>query len=211
MHPVVCMITDRERTGESLIDRIAAAARAGVDLVQIRERNLEGRSLVDLARRAVRAVRGTNARVIVNDRLDVALAAGAHGVHLRGDSMPASRVRTIVPRGFLVGRSVHTREDAIAATEGGGLDYLIFGTVFHTPSKPGREAAGIAALADVVTMTPLPVLAVGGMSVGRFGEVARAGAIGFAGIAFFSNGPPMALDEMVGQARAEFTPSVVNG
>ncbi len=147
----------------------------------------------------------------MNERLDVALAAGAHGVHLRGDSMRASRVRTIVPRGFLVGRSVHTREDAIAATEGGGLDYLIFGTVFHTPSKPGRGAAGIAALADVVTMTPLPVLAVGGMSVGRFGEVARAGAIGFAGIALFSNGPSTALDEMVGQARAEFTPSVVTG
>jgi thiamine-phosphate pyrophosphorylase len=110
------MVTDRQRLGadaeDLLVDRVAAAARAGVHLVQVRERDLEGAALMQLVERCVVAVRSTFARVIVNDRLDVALAAGAHGVHLRSDSMPAGRVRAVVPRGFLIGRSVHAAGEA---------------------------------------------------------------------------------------------------
>ena len=207
MGPVVCLVTDRKRNGsssEALIELVASSARAGIDLIQVRERDLDGGALFDLVRRSVEAVRGTQARIIVNDRLDVALAAGANGVHLRSHSMPASRVRTIVPRGFLIGRSVHTCAEGVAATEQGGLDYLIFGTVFRTSSKAGREAAVAGTLAQVAAATPLPVLAIGGITVGRVASIARAGALGFAAIGLFADESLDALAGIVIDARAAF-------
>jgi thiamine-phosphate pyrophosphorylase len=186
------MISDRHRLAdpceESLVTLVGAAARAGVHLVQIRERDLDGRALVGLVARCVRAVRGTRARVLVNDRVDVAMAAGADGVHLRGDSMPADRVRAIAPRMFLVGRSVHSADEAARITAGGGLDYLIFGPVFATTSKPGAVPAGVGALADVVAATALPVIAIGGITEATAGEVEAAGAAGVAAIGLFSDG-----------------------
>src|SRR5688500_6488660 len=162
------MITDRTRLpggrSETLIDCVAAAARAGVHLVQIRERDMEAAPLTRLVAACVAAVAGTRARVLVNDRIDVALAAGAHGVHLRGDSIPAPRARRIVPAPFLIGRSVHSAAEGRRAEDEGGVDYLLFGTVFDTASKPGVAAAGCAALAQAVAATRLPVLAVGGMT-----------------------------------------------
>jgi thiamine-phosphate pyrophosphorylase len=157
-----------------------------VDLVQVRERDLDGGPLTSLVRRCVDAVRGSRARVLVNDRVDVALAAGAHGVHLRADSVPAARVRAICPPGFLLGRSVHARDEAIAAAAAGGLDYLLFGTVFATPSKPGRAPAGLAVLADVASAVTIPVLAVGGVTPDTVEQVVRAGAAGFAAIGMFA-------------------------
>ena len=184
------MITDRRRYGPAwedlLVTRIAAAARAGVHLLQVRERDLDAADLLRLVRRCLDAVRRTRARVLVNDRLDVALAAGAHGVHLRGDSMPAPRVRAITGAGFLIGRSIHSTADATAAAAAGGLDYLLFGTVFATASKPGRPAAGLDALREAAQATRLPVLAVGGMSRERWPEARAAGAAGFAAIAGFA-------------------------
>src|SRR5262245_37717092 len=137
------MITDRHRLAATdperlVVERVAAAAASGVDLVQVRERDLDGRALLGLVTRCVGAASGTRTRVLVNDRLDVALAAGAHGVHLRADSMPAPRARTLAPPGFLIGRSVHSVEEAVTAGAGGGLDYLLFGAVFTTVSKPGQ-------------------------------------------------------------------------
>ena len=87
------------------------------------------KALPEDAERLVEAVRGTRARVLVNDRFDVALAAGAHGVHLRGDSLPAVRARRMAPPAFIIGRSVRSRDEAMRAEDGGGLDYLVFGTV----------------------------------------------------------------------------------
>jgi thiamine-phosphate diphosphorylase len=189
LKPVFCLITDRHRFGASweqaLVERVAAAAREGVHLVQIRERDLDGGPLNRLVSACVAAVRGTSTRIVVNDRLDVALAARAHGVHLRSDSFSGARIRTLAPPPFLVGRSVHSISDAAAATRDGGLDYLIFGTIFETPSKPGRAAAGLELLAAVARSTPLPVVAVGGMTRERIGDVAAAGASGVAGISMF--------------------------
>ncbi len=186
MTPVWCLITDRRRwsSQEDLVARVGAAARAGVHLVQVRERDLEGRALVDFVRACVSAVRGTRARVLVNDRLDVALASGAHGVHLRADSMPAERVRDMAPRAFLVGRSVHSVDEARAATPG-AVDYVVFGTVWPSASKPGRAAAGVTVLAEAVRASAVPVLAVGGVTQARVGDVARAGAAGVAAIGLF--------------------------
>ena len=189
MKPVLCLITDRRRFGASweraLVERVAASAREGVHLVQIRERDLEGGPLTRLVSACLTAVRGTRTRILVNDRLDVALAARAHGVHLRADSFSAARARAMTSTPFLVGRSVHSVADAVAATRDGGLDYLIFGTVFDTASKPGRQPAGVAALTAVVRATPLPVLAIGGITRARIGEVTAAGASGVAAIGMF--------------------------
>jgi thiamine-phosphate pyrophosphorylase len=186
------MITDRTRLGaaweRSLVDRIAAAAGAGVHLIQIRERDLDGRSLTALTRRAVEAVAGTPARVLVNDRVDVALAAGAHGVHLRADSVAARRARAMAPPSFVLGRSVHSLSEALDAQRDGSLDYLLFGTVFETSSKPGAAPAGIDALRRVAAAATLPVLAIGGITVANAPRLAPAGAAGLAAIGMFAQG-----------------------
>ena len=213
MRPVICIITspDPPPDGErELIERLAAAARAGVQLIQIRRPHVDGRVLLRVTEQAIRAVRGTRTRVLVNDRVDVALTAGAHGVHLRADSMSARAVRAIAPEGFLVGRSVHTAGEAVEAARQGGLDYLTFGTVFGTTSKPDTQPAGARALHEACAAVPLPVLAIGGMALSRFGAVARAGAAGFAAIGLFSG----AVDEVsrvVREASREFdTPEGVS-
>lgn len=214
MIPVICMITDRRALGpggeDRLVDIVAEAARAGVHLVQVRERDLEGGPLTRLVERCVRAVRSTRMRVIVNDRLDVALAAGAHGVHLRADSMPAARVRGIVPAGFLVGRSIHSAAEAAAVARDGGLDYVVFGTVFATASKPGRQASGVDKLAAAVSATTLPVLAVGGITAATAPLVTRAGAAGIAAIHLFAaEGDPPLVDRVAAIRRAFDTSGIV--
>ena len=186
MTPVICMVTGGRGGGDdAFLRRVAAAANAGVDLVQVRERDLDGGPLLRLIERCLEAVGATHTRVLVNDRLDVALAAGAHGVHLRGDSMPASRARDIAPPGFLIGRSVHTLDEALAVTAEGGLDYLVFGPVFATASKPGHAGTGVQALAGVANATPLPVLAIGGVTHETANLVLDAGAAGFAALSLF--------------------------
>ena len=193
MRPILCLITDRRRLGasweEALVTRVRTAATAGVDLVQVRERDLDGGPMTRLVAACVEAVRGTSARVLVNDRVDVALAAGAHGVHLRGDSFPASRVAARAPSGFLIGRSVHSTDEAVAAAEAGALNYLIFGTVFDSSSKPGRPAAGLRELSRVASATRIPVLAIGGITARNVAEVMAAGAAGAAAISMFDMPP----------------------
>jgi thiamine-phosphate diphosphorylase len=191
------MITDRRRftAEDALVQRVASVAAAGVNLVQVRERDMEARDLSRLVTRCVTAVRNTRTRILVNDRLDVALTSGAHGVHLRADSMPASRARALAPIGFLIGRSVHTVAEAVTAHAEGGLDYLLFGAVFATASKPGQPPAGVQALADVVRATPLPVLAVGGISSDTAPQLAGTGCAGFAAIGWFADGDEATVAE----------------
>ena len=188
--PLVCMVTGPSgfpRDG-TLVERIADAARAGVHMVQVRARDLPDRLVFELARAAVQAVRGTRTRILVNDRPDVALAARAAGVHLREDSYRAPYVRQITPTDFVVGRSVHSVEGAIRAAADGGVDYLLFGTVFTSRSKPGRTPAGVDLLKQVVEAVQVPVLAIGGVSPETMGRVARTGAAGFAAIELFERG-----------------------
>jgi thiamine-phosphate diphosphorylase len=186
--PVICMVTDRRRAGvDALVWRVAAAARAGVDLVQIRERDLEAGPLTRLVEACVDAVRNTRTRILVNDRLDVARAAGAHGVHLRGDSMSAARVRAVSPPGFLIGRSIHSLQEAAPAAGEAAPDYLLFGTVFPTTSKPDAPAAGPDALRAVVRATTIPVLAIGGVTSETAATVARTHAAGVAAIGLFAD------------------------
>ena len=192
-------VTDRVRFGltpAALVDRAARAARVGADVIQVRERDLADAALLDLVKAVIGAVAGTGARVLVNDRVDVALAAGAAGVHLRGDSPPASRVRAAfaavaataakAPSDFLIGRSVHTIDEIDAAIAAGGCDYLMFGTVFPSAGKRAdHPVAGLDALARACARSPLPVIAIGGMTPDREADVARAGAAGLAAVGWF--------------------------
>ena len=191
--PIICLVTAGHGREQSLLDLIAEAAQAGVDLIQIRERRLDDRALLSLTRRAVEAIRGTRSRIVVNDRVDIALTAQASGVHLRGDSFAASRIRALVPPGFLIGRSVHDPAEAAAVESGGGCDYLVFGTVFASTSKPPTDPiAGPGALREVCAAVGIPVLAIGGISIENVSQVAASGAAGIAAISLFERGDPIA-------------------
>lgn len=162
------------------------AVEAGVDVLQIRERDLEAGELARLCADILALAQGRPTRIIVNERVDVALASGAHGVHLRGDSMPPAAVRNLAPPGFLIGRSVHSPEEAVAAA--GAVDYLIAGTVWATTSKPGLAGSnllGPEGLSRIVQAVRVPVFAIGGVSVDRVAEVWKRGAAGVAAIGLF--------------------------
>jgi thiamine-phosphate pyrophosphorylase len=202
------MITDGRLAagggGAALVETVRSAARAGVHLIQLRERDLDDRALATLAGECVNAVRGTRARIVVNDRLDVALAARAHGVHLKAGSFPAQRARAITAPGFLIGRSVHSVAEAKRACEGGAVDYLMFGTVFASLSKPGLEPAGLAILTEAARSALVPLLAVGGITIDNAAMVARAGADGLAAIGLFSSRPADSFAETVYRVTSAF-------
>lgn len=207
------MVTDRRRyeAGSDagnlaqLLAAIRRAARAGIQLVQIRERELTDRMLLAFVKDAIAAVRDTPARVLVNERTDIAVAAGAAGVHLRSTSASAARVRATAPDEFLVGRSIHSREEAESAVREGGCDYLLFGTIYQSTSKPDvHPAAGVDALRTVCAASPLPVLAIGGITLGRAAEVARAGASGIAAISLFAHGSEQVLRQTADGIRNAF-------
>ncbi len=186
------LVTDRRRlAGEvaleearrCLLRQAECAVAARIDCIIIRERDLEARDLADLTAAIVGVTRGTGTRVVVNDRVDVALATGADGVHLRGDSMPPDLVRRMTPQGFLIGRSVHSAQEAAAAA---GIDYLIAGTVWTSASKNDDHALlGLDGFSAVVRAARVPVLAIGGVTIDRAGEIAKAGGAGIAAIGLF--------------------------
>jgi thiamine-phosphate pyrophosphorylase len=215
---ILCLVTERRRLAgaASSIDHARRclarqtqfAVDAGVDQVQLRERDLDGALLASITRELVAITRGTKTRLILNDRLDVALACGADGVHLRGDSFSVADARRIVPPGFLVGRSVHTVDDARQA---GDADYLIAGTVFPSRSKgAGHAAIGVDGLRAIVAGTPVPVLAIGGIAAANIPDLSAAGAAGWAAIEWFMAADATAvcravpLREIVSNARTLF-------
>ncbi|MGE0704084.1 MAG: thiamine phosphate synthase [Vicinamibacterales bacterium] len=174
----------RESARRGLLEQVAFAVDAGVDVVQVREQDLSASDLLGLVRDAVALTIGSKTHVVVNDRLDVALAAGAHGVHLKSSSMAPADVKRIVPQGFLVGRSVHSLEEVGAAA--GAIDYAIAGTVWPSRSKPdGHACLGVDGLAAIAASAGAPTLAIGGVSVTRMAEIARAGCAGAAAIQLF--------------------------
>ena len=195
----ICLVTDRRRRAP--VEQAAEAAVSGVDIIQIRERDLEARDLAALVAGVLGATRGSSTRVVVNDRLDVAIACGADGVHLRGDSIPPDRARTIVPDGFLIGCSVHSAAEALAAA---GADYLLAGTVFPTESKAGKtHFLGVDGLTAVTRAVRIPVLAIGGVTVERVEGLAAAGASGVAAIGLFADAH-RPIKEVVRQLRERF-------
>jgi thiamine-phosphate pyrophosphorylase len=169
----------------ALIEFIKRAIDAGVDLLQIRERDLPARDLLSLADTAAKTALGSNTRVLVNDRADVAACAGV-GVHLRTTSLSPEALREGFGSQLLAGASTHSLEEAEAA-ERGGVSFVVFGPVFETASKLryGRPV-GTEALGMVASRLKIPVLALGGISEDNFGAALDAGAAGIAGISIFA-------------------------
>lgn len=197
----ICLVTDRRRLGAAvgagpadwtatLERQVRAAALAGVDLVQVREPDLEAAELVSLVERLVAASAGTAARILVNDRMDVALAAGAAGVHLKERSFLPADARPLAPKEFLIGCSIHSAAAAVTRRD---AQYLMAGTVLPTRSKPDSKLLGWEGLAAVVAAgAGTPVLAIGGIDLHSMGALASSGAAGLAAIGAFI--PPAGQD-----------------
>jgi thiamine-phosphate pyrophosphorylase len=197
---IVCLVTDRRR--RPVLEHCRDAILAGVDLIELREPGLDGRALASLASAIMQLTRGSPTRLVVNDRLDVALACAADGVHLRGDSIPASSARAIAPAGFLVGRSVRGAVDV--SDVDGNVDYFIAGTVFPTTSKSGmREHLGVEGLAAIARATHAPVLGIGGITLDRLEALSHVGAAGVAAIGLF-DAPRHELERIVRETRRRF-------
>lgn len=192
-------ISDLPSLKEPFADWLRRLAETGVGALQIREKTLDDRAVLELAR-AARAALPASAVVLVNGRLDVALAAGVEGAHLPADGVPVDALRRRFGSGVVLGRSTHTVEEVEAALRE-GADYVTFGPVYPTPSKerygPPR---GLDELARAARL-PIPVYALGGVTLSRFGEVAEAGAAGVAGIRLFQEPD---LTEAVREARRVF-------
>lgn len=161
-----------------LVERVAAAVKGGVNMVQLREKDLAGGELLDLARRLKVAIAG-KALLFVNDRVDVALACGAEGVQLGEKALPVEAVRRIGGDRLLIGRSVHSLEGALeaAATR---ADLLTVGTIFETASHPGTPAAGVGLVRSIASKVTLPLIGIGGIEAENAAQVMAAGASGVA-------------------------------
>jgi thiamine-phosphate pyrophosphorylase len=180
-------ITDRTqlRGIEPLIANIARQLESGVDYLQIREKDLSTREQFDLARRVLALPNPRSTRILINSRIDVALASGAHGAHLPSQSPPPSRLRGIVPTDFLFAVSCHSIEE-VRAAQTGGASFVVFGPVFETPSKAGYGAPqGLQKLAEACRAVTIPVLALGGVGIENAPSCVEAGAAGIAAISLF--------------------------
>lgn len=194
--PILYAITDGTTTSQTnsetldyafILHLVDLAVFRKVPLLQIREKNLPARVLYELVSRAVEITRGSSTRVLVNDRFDVARAAGADGVHLTAVSLPARVVREMCGPEFLIGVSTHSVAEARAARDG-GADFVVFGPVFETDSKRAYgPPQGLDKLRQVTSdLADFPVLAIGGVTLDNAEECFAVGASGFAGISWFS-------------------------
>ena len=182
-------ITDRHAAGgtQALLRFVEHAIRDGVERIQVREKDLCARELLDLVRCILDRARPHGTEVLVNSRVDIALAAGAHGVHLSAHSIAPKILRTIAPPGFLVGVSTHSFEDLHAA-EKKGADFAVFGPIFPVLSKKGYgPPVGLAGLSQAVRRFTIPVIALGGIAHTNAPSCVQAGAAGVAGISMFQN------------------------
>lgn len=199
----LCYITDRHGLApQPILSRIQDTAQAGVDLIQLREKDMPTRELAAFAEAALQCARGTLARIVVNDRLDVAIGAGADGVHLGGQSLAPEVVRRQVGQNFLIGVSCHSLDEAVRAGAN-GADYILLGPIFETPSKIAYGSPlGLEKLSEVARKVKIPVIALGGITVERVKVCVAAGATGIAGIRLFQNCP--SLKDRVQELREKF-------
>jgi thiamine-phosphate pyrophosphorylase len=181
-------VTDRKQTaGRSLVDVVHAALDGGVRAVQLREKDLAAGELYHLAIQLRKVTERYDARLLINDRLDVALAVDADGIHLGQTSFPVSIARRLLGPGKLIGVSTHSLAEITAAT---GADFIVFGPVYFTPSKAAYgEPQGIDRLREAVERSAVPVFAIGGINVERISDVLTTGAFGVAMISAISAAP----------------------
>lgn len=185
--PIVYPITSGNHHSD-ILRLVRAAVDAEVPLFQIREKSLSARALFDLVARAAELTHGSKTRLLVNDRSDIARAAGADGVHLTTQSLPVDVVRKTCRAEFLIGASTHSLAEVRAAQEA-GADFVVFGPVFETESKRAYgEPQGLDKLAAVASeLGEFPVVAIGGVTLENVSECFEAGASGVAAISMFSD------------------------
>jgi thiamine-phosphate pyrophosphorylase len=225
VHPILCYVTDRRELRlpstsaayEPLLRLVESAAAAGIDWIQIREKDQSGRDCAVLVRdamqRAAKSSSGSSRtpRVLVNDRLDVAIAERAGGVHLSENSLPVREAKRLVesrlpPADFLVGASCHSL-DVTKSAASDGAHYVIFGPVFPTPSKVAYgPPQGLNALAEVCRSVSIPVLAIGGITLDNAASCLSAGAAGIAAIRLFQDATDIAavVQALRSECRANF-------
>jgi len=186
--PCLCLVTDRRLGGEqSLVSQVAQAVAGGVNLVQLREKDLPGRPLLELAGE-LRAVIGNSAMLLINERVDVAAAARADGVQLGEEALPTKEARKILGPEALIGRSVHSEQGAQMA-EAEGADFLLVGTIYATSSHPGHEPAGPELIRRIAASCSLPLIGIGGINEANLGLVLEAGAQGVAVVSSILGAP----------------------
>ncbi len=195
--------TSTSKEFSSLLELVAAAAQAEVPLIQIREKQLSTRVLLELASQAAGLLRASTTRLLINDRADVALASGASGVHLTTGSLDAALVRRTFGEDFLIGVSTHSITEARNARDA-GADFAVFGPVFETTSKQiYGEAVGLEKLDQAAReLAPFPLLALGGVALDKLRGCASSGAAGIAAIGLLEN--PEILVEVVATIRRRF-------
>ena len=183
---IIYPITSGKTNSLNILSLVRAAVEAEIPLFQIREKSLPARELYELTSRAAEITRGSKTRLLVNDRADIARAAGADGVHLTSQSLPADVVRNMFGSEFLIGVSTHSLDESRAARNG-GADFVVFGPIFETESKlEYGPPVGLEALGRVNSEAQIPVLALGGINERNFRQALEAGAAGIAGISMFS-------------------------
>ena len=208
--PILYLITlgaTTERTApndsefKQILSQISAAVTAGIDLVQIREKQLTARVLFDLVSEAAKLTQGTRTRLLVNDRADIAAGAHADGVHLTTHSLGAATIRRTFGKSFLIGVSTHSLEEARSAHEN-DADFIVFGPVFETKSKLAYgPAKGLRELSMIVgALANFPVLALGGITLANAADCIAAGAHGIAGISLFDK--PANFDKLCSAIRS---------
>ena len=180
--PCLSLVTDRRLCNSDLSDleelerRVAGAVKGGVNLVQLREKDLPGGRLLELARRLRKVTEGS-ALLFINERVDVALACGADGVQLGEDGLPPEAARKVAGKNLIIGRSVHSVESAVAA-ECEKADFLVVGTIFPTGTHPGAEPEGPRLLSRIMGRVSIPFAGIGGISAANVDKVIGAGASG---------------------------------
>ncbi len=177
----IYLVTDRTQTnGRPLVDVVGAALRGGIRAVQLRERDLTTRELCALAEQLRALTRRHGAALLINDRIDVALACDADGVHLPGDSFAVADARSLLGPHRLIGVSTHAPVE-LAAAAAASADFAVFGPVYDSPSKRRYGAPlGVAGLAAARAAAALPLFAIGGIDAGRVSAVRAHGADGVA-------------------------------
>lgn len=207
--PIIYLITNGETTSDTnsaspefthILELAKVAVDSSVPFIQIREKELKTRVLFDLATRVVKITSGTRTRLLINDRSDVAAAAGADGVQLTSHSLPTDVVRKTFGNDFIIGVSTHSVSEAERAKEA-GANFVIYGPVFATESKRVYGAPqGLSNLRELtVAVGDFPVIAIGGITLENFNECLRAGARGVAAIGLFRN--VEAIEKVVSKIR----------
>lgn len=188
--PRLYLLTDRHHTLQRpLPSVIAQAVETGVRMVQIREKDLGTHDLISLSHRLLPLVKEHQGKILLNDRIDLVIALGADGVHLRSDSLSVSVARRLLGTESLIGISIHSVEEARIA-EGEGADFIVLGPIFDTPSKrPYGPPLGVQVLQEACQTIRLPIFAIGGITPARIPHVLSSGAYGVAVISSILQAP----------------------